>query len=240
MRNFRREEHLSLVIADDHERERVWIKELLTKHLPQCLPLYEAQDGKQAVELALLHKPSLVFLDIEMPFLTGIKAAEKIIEKLPQTGIIILSNHSDEIWVRQLWKIVPPDSAFGYILKDATDQQVVDAARAVLDGDCWIHPRIQRILHRSEKGAGGLSEGEFEVLAYISLGLTDRAISKRLYVTEKAVQARLKSLYTKLQIPVKAISEETEFNFRCRAINVAIRRGLINKSELETWETKLQ
>lgn len=231
---------MALVIADDHERERIWIKELITKHLSERLPIFEARDGKQAVELALVHKPSLVFLDIEMPHLTGIKAAEKIIEKLPQTGIIILSNHADEIWVRQLWKIVPADSAFGYVLKDATDQQVVEAAKAVLEGDCWIHPRIQRILHRSEKGAGGLSEGEFEVLAYIALGLTDKAISKRLYVTEKAVQARLKSLYTKLQIPVKAISEETEFNYRCRAINVALRRGLVNKAELEGWEDKLQ
>jgi len=227
---------MGIVIADDQDRERIWLKELLNKHLPDQTPVYEAEDGQQALELVREHKPSIVFLDIEMPVMSGIKSAEQILKELPQTPIIILSNHSDEIFVRKLWKLVPSDGAFGYALKDSTDQQVIDATKAVLGGDCWIHPRVQRIARRSENLATGLTDAEFEVLVCISIGFTDRAIAKRLYITDKAVQARLKCLYTKLGIPIKGSSEEDEFNHRCRALNVAFRRGLINRAELSDWE----
>jgi DNA-binding NarL/FixJ family response regulator len=215
---------LGIVIADDQDRERTWLKELLTKHLSNLAPIYEAEDGQRALELVRQHKPPVVFLDIEMPKLSGIKSAEHILKEFPHTGIIILSNHSDEIFVRKLWKLVP------------SDQQVIDATKAVLSGDCWIHPRIQRIIRRTESGATGLTEAEFEVLVCISLGFTDKAIAKRLYITEKAVQARLKCLYTKLGIPIKGASDEDEYNHRCRALNLAFRRGLINRAELTDWE----
>jgi DNA-binding NarL/FixJ family response regulator len=228
-----------LLIADDHERERVWLRGLLTERFSQHLPIYEANNGQQAVELAAAHKPTVVFLDIEMPVLSGIKAADQILQNSPNTGIIILSNHSDEIWVRQLWKIMPPNGAFGYVLKDATDEQIVQAAQAVFDGDCWIHPRIQRVLLQAKSPGGtNLTDGEFEVLAYICLGLTDRAISRRLYLTEKAIQARLKSVYSKLGMPLRGTADDDEFNHRCRAMNTALRRGLVNRAQLEEWESK--
>jgi DNA-binding NarL/FixJ family response regulator len=227
---------VGIVIADDQERERTWLRELLTKHLSAQAPIYEAEDGQRALELVREHQPAVVFLDIEMPLMSGIKSAEQILKELPQTPIIILSNHSDEIFVRKLWKLVPSDGAFGYVLKESTDQQVVDAAKAVLGGDCWIHPRIQRIVRRTESGATGLTDAEFEVLVCIAIGFTDKATAKRLYITDKAVQARLKCLYTKLGIPIKGSSEEDEYNHRCRALNLSFRRGLINRAELTDWE----
>ncbi len=230
---------LGIVIADDQERERTWLRELLIKHFSNHTPIYEAEDGQKALDLVRVHKPPVVFLDIEMPVLSGIKSAESILNELPQTGVIILSNHSDEIFVRKLWKLVPPDGAFGYVLKDSTDQQVVDAAKAVIGGDCWIHPRIQRIVRRTENGATGLTDAEFEVLVCIAIGFTDKAIARRLYITEKAVQARLKCLYTKLGIPIKGASEEDEYNHRCRALNLSFRRGLINRAELADWEEQV-
>jgi DNA-binding NarL/FixJ family response regulator len=230
---------MGVVIADDQDRERTWLRELLTRELASLSPIYEAEDGRRALELTIEHEPPVVFLDIEMPGLSGIKSAENILKLLPQTGIIILSNHSDEIFVRKLWKLVPSDGAFGYLLKDSTDQQVIDATKAVLGGDCWIHPRIQRIVRRTESGATGLTDAEFEVLVHIAMGFTDRAIAKRLYITEKAVQARLKCLYQKMGIPIKGASEEDEYNHRCRALNMAFRRGLINRAELADWEDQV-
>lgn len=227
---------MGIVIADDQDRERSWLKELLSRELASQAPIFEAQDGQMALDLVREHKPAIVFLDIEMPVMSGIKSAEQILKELPQTPIIILSNHSDEIFVRKLWKMVPSDGAFGYVLKDSTDQQVIDAAKAVIDGDCWIHPRIQRIVRRTESGATALTDAEFEVLGCIAIGFTDKAIAKRLYITDKAVQARLKCLYTKLGIPIKGASEEDEYNHRCRALNLAFRRGLINRAELAEWE----
>lgn len=230
---------MPVLIADDHERERIWLRGLLNKHFAEQLPVFEAANGQDALELAKQNKPAIACLDIEMPLLNGIKTAEAILQVLPQTGIVIISNHSDEIWVRQLWKVVPENSAFAYVLKDSTDKQIIEAITTVLSGDCWIHPRIQRILLKSNSKTE-LTDPEFEVLAYICLGLTDRAIGKRLYLTDKAIQARLKSVYLKLNVPLKGTTDDDEFNHRCRAINTAVRRGLINKSQLEEWEAKLQ
>lgn len=228
-----------IVIADNQRRDLVWLQEILTKGLSDLLPLYEATNGLDAVNLCLQHRPELAFLDIDMPALTGIKAAELIVKDLPKTGIIILSNHADEVWVRQLWKVMPPDSAFGYLLKEASDAQVVEAARAVLGGDCVLYPRVQKVIRRLETVSTGLSDGELEVLAYISLGLTDKAIARRLYVTEKAVQCRLKALYQKLSCTSREGVDDQDFNHRCRAMNAAIRRGLINRTQLEEWESAL-
>ena len=232
---------MAVIIADDHERERAWLKELIAPNFSSLLPVYEAINGQEAVELVIAHKAALAFLDIEMPVLSGIKAAREILKSSPQTGIIIISNHADEIWVRQLWKIMPDDGAFAYVLKDATDRQIVEATQTVINGDCWIHPRIQRVLLKAKGSLStSLSDGEFEVLAYISLGLTDRAISRRLYLTEKAVQARLKAVYSKLGMQLRGAADDDEFNHRCRAINTALRKGLINASQLEEWESTLR
>lgn len=237
--NVEKVKQLTIVIADDQERERAWLRDLLKANLGDNTIVLEATNGKEAVDLVESKNPALVFLDIEMPILSGIKAAESIMKSRPQTAVIILSNHSDEVFVRKLWKIAPSDGAFGYVLKDSTDQQVADAANAVLGGDCWIHPRIQRIIRRSESSATALTESEFEVLGCIAMGFTDKAIGRRLYITDKAVQARLKCLYGKLGIALKGTSEEDEYNHRCRALNIAFRRGLINRSELEQWEATI-
>jgi DNA-binding NarL/FixJ family response regulator len=228
-----------VVIADDHERERKWLRELVTQNFANHLPIHEATNGQQAIQQIFSNKATLAILDIEMPVLSGIKAAEQVLQQAPQTPVVILSHHSDEVWVRQLWKVIPSNGAFAYVLKDSTDDQIVEAVKAVLLGDCWIHPRIQRMLLQARSADGTLSEGELEVLAYICLGLTDKAIARRLYLTEKAIQARLKSVYTKLGMPLKGTSDDDEFNHRCRAINVALRRGLINRTQLDEWEAQM-
>ncbi len=232
---------MSILIVDDEERDRIWLKNLLTQNLgtPYAGTIYEGHDGLEAVELSQKYKPQLVFLDIKMPQLSGIKAAEQILKQLPETGVIILSNFSDEVYVRQLWKVVPPNGAFGYVLKSASDEQVVEAAKAVLSGDCWVHPGIARVIQRTQNRATSLTPAEYEALICIALGMTDHAIARKLYLTEKAVQSRLKSLYAKLGIPGRSEGHETEFNQRCRAVYLSNRRGLINQSELDDWEAKL-
>jgi DNA-binding NarL/FixJ family response regulator len=230
---------MAILIADDEERDRSWLKNLLTEKLPEQIPIEEVSTGQQAIDYAIKMQPNLVLLDIKMPELSGIRAAELILEKLPDTGVIILSNFSDEIYVRQLWKVVPPDGAFGYVLKNASNEQVVEAVKTVLSGDCWIHPGIARVIQRTQNKSTNLTSAEYEALICIALGMTDYTIAKKLYLTEKAVQSRLKSLYAKLNIPGRSESHDTEFNQRCRAVYLSTRRGLINQTELDEWETKL-
>jgi DNA-binding NarL/FixJ family response regulator len=102
-----------------------------------------------------------------------------------------------------------------------------------------VHPGIARVIQRTQNRATSLTSAEYEALICIALGMTDHAIAKKLYLTEKAVQSRLKSLYAKLGIPGRSEAHDTEFNQRCRAVYVSTRRGLINQSELDDWETKL-
>lgn len=230
---------MTILIVDDEERDRMWLKNLLSSHIAEHGPIEEVSDGQRAVDMAIKISPDLVFLDIKMPQLSGIKAAELILQKLPETGVIMLSNFSDEVYVRQLWKIVPPNGAFGYVLKNASNEQVVEAAKAVLSGDCWIHPGIARVIQRTQNRATSLTSAEYEALVCIALGMTDHAIAKKLYLTEKAVQSRLKSLYAKLGIPGRGESHDTEFNQRCRAVYLSNKRGLINQSELDDWEARL-
>ncbi|MBX9692976.1 MAG: response regulator transcription factor, partial [Cyanobacteria bacterium] len=162
---------MTILLVDDEERDRNWLRELLESNISENGPFHEASNGQQGYEMALSLKPELVFLDIKMPKLSGIKAAEKILEERPDTGVIMLSNFSDEVYVRQLWKIVPPDGAFGYILKNASNEQVVEAAKAVLSGDCWIHPGIARVIQRTQNRATNLTTAEYEALVCISLGM---------------------------------------------------------------------
>ena len=230
---------MTILIADDEERDRGWLKDLLVKNLPEEGPIHEACDGQAAVDMALKLKPKLVCLDIKMPHLSGIKAAEQILQGLPKTGVIILSNFSDEVYVRQLWKVVPGDSVFGYVLKSASNEQVVEAVRTILSGDCWIHPGISRVIQRTQNRATSLTAAEFEALVCIALGLTDSAIARKLFLTEKAVQSRLKSLYSKMAIPGRGEQQDTEYNQRCRAVYLSYKRGLINLSELDEWESRL-
>lgn len=230
---------MTILIVDDEERDRLWLKNLLVSNVPGQEEIVEAQDGQQAVELASKLRPALVFLDIKMPKLSGIKAAELILQSSPETGVIMLSNFADEVYVRQLWKIVPPNGVFGYVLKNASNEQVVEAALAVLSGDCWVHPGIARVIQRTQNRATNLTNAEYEALILISLGMTDHSIAKRLYLTEKAVQSRLKSLYAKLAIPSRGEAHEIDYNQRCRAVYIATKRGLINQSELEDWEAKM-
>lgn len=230
---------MTILIADDEERDRSWLKDLLEKNLPGEAPFHEVSDGQQAVDAVLKIKPKLAFLDIKMPVLSGIRAAEQILQLLPGTGVIILSNFSDEVYVRQLWKVVPPDGVFGYVLKSASNEQVVEAAKTVLSGDCWIHPGISRVIQRTQNRATNLTAAEFEALVCIALGLTDSSIARKLYLTEKAVQSRLKSLYSKMAIPGRGEQPDTDYNQRCRSVYFAYKRGLINQSELDDWESKL-
>ncbi len=229
---------MTILIVDDEERDRLWLKTLLKGNLSNCDHIEEAQDGDKAVELAAKLHPTLVFLDIKMPKISGIKAAELILSKAPNTGIIMLSNFADEVYVRQLWKIMPTSGSFAYVLKNASDAQVIEATQAVLSGDCWIHPGIARVIQRTQNKAINLTNAEYEALICIALGLTDHSIASKFYITEKAVQSRLKSLYAKLSLGNHSECTDIDYNQRCRSVYIASQRGLINPSELEDWEKR--
>ena len=135
----------TFVVVDDHPPIRAFSKNILKENFPNCNVL-EAKNGLEAVELSLSHKPSLVIMDIAMQDLDGIEATQKIVQNLPQTGVVIYSNYGDEVYVRKIRQTVPVDRAFAYVLKTATQEQFTQAIKQVYSGEVWLHPDVQQVV----------------------------------------------------------------------------------------------
>src|SRR6266404_5730747 len=216
---------MSILIAEDMSFQRDYLRAIINDHFAQAGPVIEACDGKSAIELALEHRPSLVVLDIKMPELSGVKVARHIWSEMKLARIIFWSQYKDEIYVRELARIVPGETVYGYVLKSSPDEKLIAALRAVLvDEQCWIDPEIRTVQSRATSRASGLTDIEYEALMDIALGLTDKAIARRRYLSERGVQNRLRELYAKLSIDIEQIVDErwgNTYSPRSRAISIA-------------------
>jgi DNA-binding NarL/FixJ family response regulator len=235
---------MSVLIAEDMAFQRDYLRAIITDNFAQALPVIEACDGKGAVELALENHPTLIVLDIKMPELSGVKVARQIWSEMRLARIIFWSQYKDEIYVRELARIVPGETVYGYVLKSSPDEKLIAALRAVLvEEQCWIDPEIRTIQSRAMNRVSGLTDIEYEALIDIALGLTDKAIARRRYLSERGVQNRLRELYAKLSIDIEQIVDDrwgSTYSPRSRAISIAMQRGLINADELAKENEALQ
>ena len=155
--------------------------------------------------------------------------------------ILFWSNYSDEAYVRGISKIVPKETAYGYLLKTASEQRLGLAMMGVfLEDQCIIDREIRGIQQRALDIHEGLSNTEFEVLMDIALGMTDKAIAQRRGISTRSVQSRLKQLYEKLGIdPLAQEDVGPTFNSRTRAVAIALSRGLLNLEGMSVAEEQL-
>ena len=235
---------MSILIAEDMTFQRDYLRAIINDNFADAGPVIEAADGNTALDLALKHRPLLVVLDIKLPGLSGVKAARQIWSDQKLARIIFWSQYKDEIYIRELARIVPGETVYGYVLKSSPDEKLIAALRAVLvDEQCWIDPEIRTVQSRVTNRASGLTDIEYEALVDISLGLTDKAIARRRYLSERGVQNRLRELYAKLSIDIEQIVDErwgSTYSPRSRAISIAMQRGLINADELARENEALQ
>jgi DNA-binding NarL/FixJ family response regulator len=235
---------MSIVIAEDMEFQRDYLRAIIADNFADAGPIIETKDGTSAVELALAHRPALIVLDVKMPGLSGVRAARQIWAETKLARIVFWSQYKDEIYVRELARIVPNETVYGYVLKSASDDKLISALRAVLvDEQCWIDPEVRTVQSRAVSRASAISDIEYEALIDIALGLTDKAIARRRYLSERGVQNRLRELYVKLSIDLEQIVDErwgNTFSPRSRAISMALQRGLINADELARENEALQ
>lgn len=235
---------MSILIAEDMAFQRDYLRAIITDNFADAGPLIEAADGNTALELALKHKPALAVLDIKLPVLSGVKAARQIWAEQKLARIIFWSQYKDEIYIRELARIVPGETVYGYVLKSSPDEKLIAALRAVLiEEQCWIDPEIRSVQSRATSRISGLTDIEYEALIDISLGLTDKAIARRRYLSERGVQNRLRELYAKLSIDIEQIVDDrwgNTYSPRSRAISIAMQRGLINTDELARENDALQ
>ena len=163
----------------------------------------EAKDGIQAVQLALEKKPDVVLLDMMMPKQDGLTSIPIIKTLLPETRILVLTSFAESDMVYQAIK----SGALGYLLKDATRVQLLQAIRDVANGQASIQPSmalkvIHEIEHPSEilYTANPLTPREVETLRLIARGLSNREIAGILFVHERTVAKYVSSILEKLHL----------------------------------------
>jgi len=183
----------------------------------------EASDGRQAVEQAEATKPDIIVLDIAMPNLSGIEAAQRISALLPQTRIIILSMHSDESYVLRALKA----GAKGYLLKDSAENDLIEAIRAVDEGKAFFSPEISNIMvedyvrEMKRRGAEDsyelLTPREREILQMLAEGKSNKHIATVLDLSLYTVETHRRNLQDKLNLHSFA-----------ELILYAVRKGIIS------------
>lgn len=234
---------VSILIVEDNEAQRRYLRDLLTAKFSESLPIIEAADGETAVRLALAERPSLSILDIQMPKISGVKAAKSIWKEFPEARIIFWTQYPHEIYINEIRKIVrstDPQPTYGFIHKNNPEERFLRFIAAVLeDGADMIDPAFKDSFQRPL-----LTEFEAEALRYLALGLSNWAIARKCSLSLRGVESRLATLYEKL-FPAHSAGTDAEeydrlaYNTRTRAFFEALRRGLINSDELEKAETEL-
>jgi len=237
-------EQVTVLIAEDNPKDFEFLEQLLADQDDVRFSIERAPNGRVALDMAARLEQPLIISDIQMPEMNGIDFAKALWQEQPQARIVFWSQYKDEMYVRSLLRVVPPETVYGYILKSNTRERIASAIRTVLmDEQCWIDPEVRKVQGRTGHSQTALSDIEYEALVDISLGLTDNHIAQRRYLSRRGVQSRLNSLYSKLGVDQEQFHHEKfgdAFNLRNRAVAVAMRRGLINAFELEHEEEEFQ
>ncbi len=228
-----------VIVAEDNPRDREFLGDALAES-----ELLFFDNGRDALASACEREAPLVISDLQMPDLNGIDLARALWERRPDARIVFWSQFDDEMYIRALARIIPPETVYGYVLKSNPTGVLQRAVEAVFrDSQCWLDPKVRPVEARSRKADSAVTDVEYEVLIDIALGLTDNMIGRRRYLSRRGVQSRLKSLYAKLGVDQEQFSLEgvgEALNMRSRAVSLALRRGLINAHELEQEEAQLQ
>jgi DNA-binding NarL/FixJ family response regulator len=243
LRSMGNDSFMSILIAEDNVAQRNYLREILEREFETHSPVLEAGDGEETVKLALEHRPDVCILDIQMPKLSGVKAARAIWRDFPSARIIFWTQFPHEIYINEIRKIVKsvdPPPAYGFIHKNNPESRFLRFVAAVLeDGADMIDPAFKDSFKRPL-----LTEFEAEALYYLALGLSNWAIARKCSLSLRGVESRLATLYEKLFLSVaegtdREAYDKLAYNVRTRAFFEALRRGLLNNDELEKASEEL-
>lgn len=195
-------EPIRILLADDHPIVREGLRALIATE-PGMLVVGEARDGGEALFKARSLRPDVILLDLVMPRKDGLAAISEITHDLPGARILVLTSFAEDELVFPALKA----GAMGYLLKDASPQELLEAIRAVSRGESSLHPAIARKLLREftrpadpPARATSLTEREGEILLLVAQGLSNKAIAEHLVVSERTVRSHVSNILQKLHL----------------------------------------
>jgi len=221
-----------IVIIDDHQLFREGVKRIL-EFEKSFQVVAEGNDGCEALSLVEEFHPDVVIMDINMPQVNGVEATRELVDKYPDTKIIILSIHDDENYVTHALQT----GAIGYLLKEMDADALIEAVKVVAEGGSYLHPKVtHNLVNEYRKLAAGvarsggaylqtmeirrplhlLTRRECEVLQMLADGKSNRGIGEALFISEKTVKNHVSNILQKMNV-----------NDRTQAVVVAIKNGWV-------------
>lgn len=196
---------IRILVADDHTLFRQGVRRVLQEQ-PGWEVVAEASDGAEAVRHAIEHEPNVAILDISMPRLNGVDATRQIVRRLPDVRVLIVSMHSDEVFVSQALQA----GAHGFLLKDAADSDLIRAVTDLSNGKSFFSPAVSKVVlddYVRQLAARGvtdrfetLSEREREVFQLIAEGHSNKDIAGVLNISPGTVETHRARIMEKLDI----------------------------------------
>lgn len=210
----------AIVLADDHHLVRQALRTLLAAE-PDFQVVGEAGDGLEATQVVERLKPDVLVVDLFMPGLGGLEVTREVVRRSPQTRVVILSMYSNEAYVLEAFR----NGASGYVLKDSTSADLVQAVRDAVAGRRYLSPPLsQRAIdayaERSKEAAADayetLTTREREVLHLAAEGYSNPEIAARLSISPRTAETHRANLMRKL-----GLHSQTDL------VRYAIRRGIL-------------
>jgi len=205
-----------VLLVDDHPVVRAGIRNLLEK-APDIVVVGEADNGGDALRLAIDLSPDVMLLDMEMPGMNGNEVAQQLQASGSKVRVLALSAHDDRQYIQELLT----NGASGYLVKEEVPETIIEAVRGVSRGEQgWVSRRVAAQMTswmREEPDAKmGLTGREIQVLTAVVAGKTNQEIGLALGISEKTVEKHLEGVFTKLRVAS-----------RVEAAVLAVREGLV-------------
>jgi two-component system, NarL family, response regulator NreC len=205
------EQGISIVLADDHTVVRRALR-LLLEEESDFEVVAEAEDAEGAVRYLRGHKPDVLILDLNMPGKPSLEAIPEMRDVSPDTKIVILTMQKEPAFARQALQL----GVLGYVLKEAADDELVQAIRRAAAGETYLQPALGARLAAEPESATDLSDRETDVLRLIALGHTNAEIAEKLYISVRTVETHRAHIQQKLGV-----------SSRAELVQNALSRGLV-------------
>lgn len=204
---------IRVFVVDDHPVVRHGLSAIL-RYEPGIEVLGEAADGAEALRLILELRPDVVLLDLRLPLLSGVEVMRQVRARQPLVRFLVLTTYDTDEYIGPALAA----GAQGYLLKDATPDELARAVRATAQGGAALEPAVAaRLLERFAEGEREeLSAREQEVLRLLVAGSSNKAIAAQLGLSENTVKTHLSHIFDKLGVQSRA-----------EAVAVALQRGLV-------------